>query len=218
MYIPKGYTAKKKWPLVISAPGTFPFDSPPGTRNAWVDAAEQHGLIDLLPRLRLGQRAAEHQGRPEETGGRRQGGDGHRPGSARATRIDPNGIFTTGWSGGGYPAHYIGLKHPDMLRAIIGRTANFSEDLVDDETARKARHMHVFCFFAESDLAGIPEQNRRANFYYTTRGFLNFEIKEVPGGHSKNNDLAGEWISKLLNTWPTAKSRPRRSPARPADG
>jgi PKD repeat protein len=65
--------------------------------------------------------------------------------------------------------------------------------------------MHVFCFFAQSDLAGIPEQNRRANFWYTTHNFLNFEILEVPGGHDKNNNLAAEWITKLLKTWPTAK-------------
>ena len=49
LYVPKNYTAQKKWPLVISAPGTFPFDSSPGTRDSWIDVAEKHGLVICAP-------------------------------------------------------------------------------------------------------------------------------------------------------------------------
>lgn len=204
MYVPTNYTAEKKWPLIVSAPGTFPFDSSPGTRDAWAKVAEANGIIICCPdfvtatgllNVKADQTKLDEDNKAVMAIVKQV---------RERYNIDPNGIAITGWSGGGYPAHYLGMKNPEVFRAIIGRTANFSEDLVDDETAGKARHLHVFCFFAKSDLAGIPEQNRRANFWYTTHGFLNFEIREVPGGHSKNNRLAAGWFMKLLDTWPTA--------------
>ena len=202
MYIPTAYNPRKKWPLIVSAPGTFPFDSPPGTRNAWIDAAEKYGFIICCPDFK----SATGLLNPKGDQAKLATDDKNVVAILQELRarysLNPDGAAITGWSGGGFPAHYIGLHHPELFRAIIGRTACFSEDLVDDETARKARQMHVFCFFAANDFAGIPEQNRRANFWYTTRGFLNFEIREVPGGHAKNNDLAGQWFSNLLHAWP----------------
>lgn len=207
MYIPTTYTPRKAYPLVVSAPGTFPFDSSPGTRDSWVAQAEKHGFIVCCPDFEtatglLNVKADKKKLSRDET---------RVAAIIKEVRsrynINPDGIFITGWSGGGYPAHYLGLTRPDLFRGIIGRTANFSEDLVDDETARKARHRHVFCFFGKSDLVSIPEQNRRAHFWYTVHGFQNFEIKEVPGGHAKNNDLAAEWLMKIVTQWPVARIR-----------
>ncbi|MBN2582787.1 MAG: PKD domain-containing protein, partial [Planctomycetes bacterium] len=205
MYVPHNYTPRKRWPMIISAPGTFPFDSSPGTRDAWVDAADELGLIICCPDFETANGLLNIKADQGKLQRDNEAVMAIVREVAATYSIDPNGVAVTGWSGGGYPAHYIGLKNPNIIRAIIGRTANFSEDLVDDATARKARHIHVFCFFAKSDLAGIPEQNRRANFWYTMHGFLNFEIREIPGGHSKNNHLAGDWFVKMLRTNPTAR-------------
>jgi len=205
MYIPTNYTPRKRWPMIISAPGTFPFDSSPGTRDAWAKTAEELGIIICCPDFDSATGLLNIKADQKKLARDSQAAMAIVKEVRSLYNIDPNGIAITGWSGGGYPAHYIGLKNPNVIRAIIGRTANFSEDLVDDETARKARHMHVFCFFAKSDLAGIPEQNRRANFWYTMRGFMNFEIREIAGGHSKNNRLAADWFIKLLRTHPAAR-------------
>ena len=205
MYVPTKYTPRKRWPMIISAPGTFPFDSSPGTRDAWVDTAEELGLIICCPDFETANGLLNIKADQAKLQRDNEAVLAVIRDVASVYSIDPNGIAVTGWSGGGYPAHYIGLKNPNLIRAIIGRTANFSEDLVDEETARKARHMHVFCFFAKSDLAGIPEQNRRANFWYTMQGFLNFEIREIPGGHSKNNRLAGDWFVQMLRSYPAVR-------------
>lgn len=213
MYVPENYTAKKRWPLVVSAPGTFPFDSSPGTRDSWIAQAKKHGIIICCPDFETATGLLNVKADQTKLAKDEKAVEAILQEVRKRYSIHPDGIFVTGWSGGGYPAHYLGLVRPDIFRGIIGRTANFSEDLVDDETARKARHRHVYCFFAKSDLAGIPEQNRRAHFWYTVHGFLNFRIKEVPGGHSKNNDLAAEWLMKVVNTWPVAKIQ-----ASPASG
>ena len=205
MYIPTTYTPKKAWPLVVSAPGTFPFDSSPGTRDSWIDQAEKLGFIVCCPDFDTANGLMNVKADQPKLAKDLEAVIHILDEVRQRYKVDPNGIFSTGWSGGGYPAHYLTLKRPDVFRGVIGRTANFSEDLVDDETARKARHRHVFCFFAKSDLAGIPEQNRRAHFWYTARGFLNFKIEEVPGGHAKNNDLAAQWLTKIVTAWPVAR-------------
>lgn len=205
MYVPPAYTAKRQWPLVVSAPGTFPFDSSPGTRDSWVNQAKKHGIIICCPDFDTATGLLNVKADQKRLARDDEAVQAVLAEVRNRYNINPNGIFITGWSGGGFPAHYLGLKRPEIFRGIIGRTANFSEDLVDDETARKARHRHVFCFFGTSDLAGIPEENRRAQFWYTIRGFLNFNIREVPGGHAKNNDLAAEWLMKIVRTWPVAK-------------
>jgi poly(3-hydroxybutyrate) depolymerase len=205
MYVPTAYTPRKRWPMIISAPGTFPFDSSPGTRDSWVSAADEFGLIICCPDFDSANGLLNVKTDQPKLQRDNDAVLAIIRDVASVYSIDPHGIAITGWSGGGYPAHYIGMKNPNVIRAIIGRTANFSEDLVDEATARKARHMHVFCFFAKSDLAGIPEQNRRANFWYTMHGFLNFEIREIPGGHSKNNRLAADWFVKTIRRYPTAR-------------
>lgn len=205
MYVPTNYSPKKAWPLVVSAPGTFPFDSSPGTRDSWIDQAEKHGIIVCCPDLDTANGLMNVKADQAKLAKDLEAVMAILDEVRERYKIDPNGIFSTGWSGGGYPAHYLMLKRPDVFRGVIGRTANFSEDLVDDEAARKARHRHAYCFFAKSDLAGIPEQNRRAHSWYTVRGFLNFKIEEVPGGHSKNNDLAAQWLTKIVTTWPVAR-------------
>ncbi|HUX03125.1 MAG: PKD domain-containing protein [Phycisphaerae bacterium] len=204
LYIPTSYNPQRSYPLVVTAQGTFPFDEAAGQRDRWVNAAERYGLIicsvdfDSATGF-LGippDRAAPELVRDEmavlailkELFGR--------------YNINRDAVMITGWSGGGYPAHFIGLRHPDVFRAIVGRTANFSEHLVSDETAHRARHMHVYVFFGEGDLPGFDEMNRNANFWYTVRGFRNFAIRRLPGGHDPNQIEAARYFTNIVSHWP----------------
>jgi len=207
MYVPSTYDPRRQYPLIVTAHGSFPFDSGAGQRDSWVEVAERNDLIICSPDL---DSANGFLGIPR---------DKPAPELVRDEKIvlkiikkirsdyniNPHGIMITGWSGGGFPAHFIGLRHPEIFRAIVGRTANFNEFLVNDETAFKARHMHIFVFFGAGDIAGIAEQNRLANFWYTVRGFANFQIRQVAGGHEKNNRRTAAWFLNLLRTQPLAR-------------
>jgi poly(3-hydroxybutyrate) depolymerase len=209
LYVPRSYNPRKAYPLVITAQGTFPFDHAQAQRDKWVGTAEQYGLIicsadfdsanGLLnipvdrpaPELVRDEKAAlsiiaELKSR---------------------YNINPDGLMITGWSGGGFPAHFIGLRNPDLFRCIVGRAANFNEHLVTDHVAHRARHMHVYVFFGMADLPGFDEMNRNANFWYTVRGFRNFVIKQLPGGHSHNEDEAGRYLTNLVRYWPAVDIR-----------
>jgi len=40
-------------------------------------------------------------------------------------------VFLTGWSGGGIPTYYTGVRHPETFRMILSRQGNFDEDMFD---------------------------------------------------------------------------------------
>ena len=204
LYIPKSYNPRRAYPLVVTAQGTFPFDEAAGQRNRWIGAAERYGLVICSPDF---DSASGLLGIPAD----RPAPELVRDELATLAiikellgrySINRDAIMITGWSGGGFPAHFIGLRHPEVFRAIVGRTANFSERLVTDDVAHRARHMHVYVFFGEGDLPGFDELNRNANFWYTVRGFRNFVIRRLPGGHNPNQIEAARYFSNIVKHWP----------------
>lgn len=205
LYVPTTYNPKKAYPLVITAQGTFPFDQAAGQRDRWVNVAEKQGLIVCSPDFDgasgfLGippDRAAPELVRDE------QSTLAILEELKRRYSIRKDAVMITGWSGGGFPAHFIGLRHPDLFRCIVGRTANFKEGLVTDDVAQRARHMHVYVFFGSGDFPGFAEQNRDANFWYTIRGFRNFAVRRLAGGHDPNQDEAARYFLDIVNHWPS---------------
>ena len=206
LYVPSTYNPKRQYPLVVTAQGTFPFDEAAGQRNRWSDVAERYGLIICSADF---DSATGWLGIPEDKPAPELVRDEEatiaivRELKSRYN-INPDAIMITGWSGGGYPAHFIGLNHPDVFRCIVGRTANFKDNLVADDAAMRARHMHVYVFFGEGDLPGFDQMNRDANFWYTVRGFRNFVIRRLPGGHNPNQVEAARYFLNIVNHWPAA--------------
>lgn len=204
LYIPTTYNPKRAYPLIITGAGTFPFDEAMGQRNRWVDVAERYGLIVCAPDF---DSATGFLGVPTDRVAPELVRDEKaclaiiKEIQSRYT-INPDAIMITGWSGGAFPAHYVGQSHPEIFRAIVGRTGNFNEHLVPDDVAVKARHMHVYVFFGEGDLPGFDQQNRDANFWYTVRGFRNFVIHRLPGGHDPNQVEAARYFLNIVNHWP----------------
>lgn len=204
LYVPTTYRPNRAYPLIITAQGTFPFDEAAGQRNRWVNVAEKYGIIVCSADF------------DSATGWLSVPKDRPAPELVRDDQacmailqelksrynINPDAIMITGWSGGGYPAHYIGMNHPDVFRCIVGRAANFKEHLVSDDVARRARHMHVYVFFGEGDLPGFDQMNRDANFWYTVRGFRNFVVRQMPGGHDPNQVAAAKYFLNIVHHWP----------------
>jgi len=204
LYIPTTYNPKRSYPLVVTAQGTFPFDQAAGQRDRWIDVAERYGLIICSPDFdgATGYLAIpQDRPAPELVRDERAAVAIVKEVVSRY-KINRDAIMITGWSGGGYPAHFIGLRHPEIFRCIIGRAANFNEHLVSDDVAQRARHRHVYVFFGDGDLPGFGQMNRDANFWYTIRGFRNFVIRRLPGGHDPNQMEATRYFLNIVNHWP----------------
>jgi poly(3-hydroxybutyrate) depolymerase len=207
LYIPTTYDPRRAYPLVVTFHGAFPFDEAMGQRNRWVDVAEKYGLIVCSPD---GDGATPWLGFSKD----HPSPELERDDKAVVAivkevesryNINKTAIMITGWSAGGFTAHYVGLNHPEIFRAIVGRCSNFNENIVSDDVARRARHMHVYLFFGEADWAGFNDMNRTANFWYTVRGFRNFVIRQLPGGHDPNQAEAARYFLNIINHWPAIR-------------
>ncbi|HUT60104.1 MAG TPA: caspase family protein [Phycisphaerae bacterium] len=207
LYVPSNYDPARAYPLVVSAHGAGLFDGAKKDRDRWIDCAERYGLLVCCPefesaksslRLQAGEVAPELV-RDE-----------------KATlaiieelkvrfHVNCEAVLMTGFGRGAYAAHFIGIRHPEIFRSVVGRCGDFNEHLVSNEVARRASHMHIFAFFGERDLSGVDEMNRNANFYYTTRGFRNFALRRLPGGHDSNETAAGIYFMNIVNHWPATR-------------
>jgi poly(3-hydroxybutyrate) depolymerase len=204
LYIPTTYNPQREYPLVVTGQGTFPFDNAAAQRDKWIEVAEKYGMIICSPDF---DSATWLLGIPSDHPAPELVRD------EKATvavvkeieshyNINRDAIMISGWSAGAFGAHFIGLHHPEVFRAIVARAGNFNEHLVSDDVALRARHMHVYVFFGEGDLPGFDTMNRDANFWYTVRGFRNFVIRRMPGGHSHNEEEAARYFLNIVNHWP----------------
>ena len=209
LYIPTTYTPLKQWPLVITAQGTFPFDQALGQRDRWVAVAEREGLIVCSPDLDSanGFLAVPADRTPPEL-------ERDEDATLRIIRelllrynLNADAVMITAWSGGGFPAHFIGLNHPDLFRCIVGRAANFSVNLVPEALAERARHMHVYLFYGEFDLPGFDLMHQEAARWYAAHKFPNFLMHKFPGGHNSNESEAARYFLDLVNHWPSVRIR-----------
>ena len=204
LYVPSTYEPARGYPLVVSAHGAGLFDGAKKDRDRWIDVAERYGLIICSPDFDA---ATGYLTIPQDRPAPELVRD------ERATlaiitevkarfHVNYGAILMTGFGRGAYAAHFIGIRHPDIFRAVVGRCGDFSEHLVTDDFAHRARHMHVYVFFGERDLPGADEMNRQASFWYTVRGFRNFVIRRLPGGHDSNEAEAARYFTNMVNHWP----------------
>jgi chitodextrinase len=206
-YIPAGYTPSVSWPLVVSSHGTYTSftsgpDYPGADMSRWDVLAPPAIVIcpffysarsdmwasnaaddDLIVKRMVEEVAASY-------------------------NIDRDNIMLTGWSGGGYPTHYIGNRNPDYYRCIVPRKANFVSSLVTTDIGNRAKHMPVYMFRGQNDLADIYEQFTTAvQWYGTTIGYKHLQYETLAGeGHSPaHEDLAWNFFNTLRNGYPLAK-------------
>lgn len=217
LYVPYTYDPRRAYALVITAQGTFPFDDPSRQRETWVVHAELHDMIICAPALEgatgllpiPADRPAPALVRDEKAvlGMIEQ--------LASRYNVNRDAIMITGWSGGAYPAQFVGLRHPDLFRCVVGRAANFNEHIVTDDEARRARHMHVYAWYSELDLPGFDVLVTQTNLWYTAHGFLNLKVERRPGLHSPSPGEATRYFMNLVHHWPVVrvKASPTRGPA-----
>jgi len=204
LYVPRSYDPGRSYPLVISAHGTFPFDHALTQRDRWADVAERYQMIVCAPDFDsangLLNIPVDHPA-PELL--RDEAATLRIIEQLKARyNIRPHATMITGWSGGGYPAHFIGLRHPDLFRCIVSRAANFSPLLVSEEVASRARHMHVYIFYGMFDLPGFKSIAQNAHFWYARRGFQNATMRELPSGHDPHQDEAARYFARILQHHP----------------
>ena len=189
IYVPSTYRKDRPAPLIVTCHGTPPFDIAEHHIREWRYYGELNGCIVVAPELAA-------------TDGLL--GDGPIVGMLGCERrimslisllsyrynIDRANIMITGFSGGGFPTYWVGMRHPDVFSAVVARSCNFSQGNLHGWYPLEARKQAVFVYYGSNDPATIQEQSNAAVRYLRSQGFV-VSTKVLPGvGHERHPDVA----------------------------
>jgi poly(3-hydroxybutyrate) depolymerase len=166
--------------------GTKPFDSANPQIREWQEEADRYGFIVIAPELRTPDVFMQFPLKDPNLS--------YLQHDERATlaimdkvfsetRADPSRVLCTGWSTGGYIAHYMANRNPDRFCCLAVRESPFSEGLLDESQVSKYRNMRVAIYCGENDFAVCQKGSKQALEWYRNHGF-SVEVKTVAGtGH-----------------------------------
>jgi len=193
IYVPSTYRPSMPAPLIITCHGTPPYDVAEYHIREWKMLAERNGCIVVAPNLIATDGLI---------------GDGPIAGMLPDERfilslvsllgyrynIDRANIMITGFSGGGFPTYWVGLRHPDIFSAVVARNCNFSEHNLDGWYPPEAVQAAVMVYYGQNDPAAIQMQSRAAIAYLRSKGFI-VETNVIPGyGHQRRPDVAMDFF------------------------
>lgn len=213
LYVPSTYRKEKPAPVIVSCHGTDPFDTADRQVGEWKMLAEQHGCILVCPRL--------------------SGTDGiigSGPVSAMLEdekiilsimrdlcyryNIDRRNILMTGFSGGGFPVYFVGLRHPDIFTAVVARNCNFNQGNIQDWYPMDALRTPIMVYWGEIDPAPIKSQSQQAVMYLRSAGFM-VDTDEIKGtGHTRHPEVAMNFWLRHWNGGGPGAARPGGAMAR----
>jgi len=207
LYLPSYYSKDRQWPLVIPLHGTYGFDSPDWQATEWTDIAEKHGLIVAAPDLRSVQGILPK----NKTLWFNDLAADERAILALIDEVcakynaDPKAVLLEGFSAGGFPLYYTGLRNPDKFSMIVGGAANWDESIFnvvldkDGNASPQARALQIGIFYGKDDNF-VASQAWEAFAWLRKHKFYNTgkEPREVKGGHRRRPDTAYEmWLRCL---------------------
>jgi len=206
LYIPSKYSRKVSWPVVVSSHGRG--GSGKGEIRQWKRFADEHGFIVACPDMctatvnrpptsRLAPAVEDEQvilSILDELG--------------RQLRLNPRAVMVTGFSGGGNPSYWTGLRHPHRFTHICTRGGNFAPQHIptDEKILAAGRtRLAIYIYYGEKDHplilgeGGKPGQAVLAHDALKKAGYANVTIEKIAGmKHQSRADIAAGWFGENL--------------------
>jgi len=201
LYVPSYYRADRQWPLVVTLHGTHGWDDSRRQIMEWRFLAEQKGLLVVAPKLKSVQGILP----VNESLWRKDLKRDEKVILAVMDElmgkysIDPKAVLLAGFSAGGYPLYYVGLRHPDRFNMLIARSCNSSLDIFERvELTPAARKLPIVIYWGKDDLQEIHRQSWRAVRWLGERGFKHLDHDKIKGGHRRTPEIAYRYWRKIL--------------------
>lgn len=207
IYVPSTYRHDRPAKLIVSCHGTPPYDVSNMHIREWKMIGQNYGCIVVAPEL---------QGTDGIIG------DGPVVGMLECERrimslisvlgyrynIDLANIMITGFSGGGFPTYWVGLRHPEIFSVVIGRSCNFSVSNLDGWYPPEAVRTPVMIYYGSRDLANVQGESRAGIEYLRQSGF-EVETQVIPGiAHERRPEVAmGFFLRHLHRPRPSLPSK-----------
>jgi poly(3-hydroxybutyrate) depolymerase len=205
LYVPSTYRSARPAPLIVTCHGTPPYDVAEHHIREWKMLAEKNGCIVVAPELIA-------------TDGLL--GDGPVVGMQADERyimslisylgyrynIDRANIMITGFSGGGFPTYWVGLRHPEIFSVIAARSCNFNRPNVEGWFTEGINSQRILVYVGQHDPGTIRSQSDRAVQFLRAKGF-SVQTHEIPGaGHERHPQIAMDFFRRNWRT-PVASMR-----------
>jgi poly(3-hydroxybutyrate) depolymerase len=189
IYVPSTYRHERPAPVIVSCHGTPPYDVAGHHIREWKMLGEENGCIVVAPTL-IGTDGLV--------------GDGPIVGMLECERsilsilsllgyrynIDRANIMISGFSGGGFPTYWVGLRNPDVFSVVVARNCNFNEGNLHGWYPQDALLSDVMVYYGENDPGAIVAQSKSAIRYLQSHGFK-VETAVIPGkGHERHPEVA----------------------------
>jgi len=199
LYVPSYYSDEHDWPLVVTLHGSNVWDGPVRQIMEWKALAERCGFLVAAPRVYSAEGILPVLERIEQLREDEKAVLSILDNIAGQYRVDPRAVLLTGFSAGGYPMYWIGLRHPERFNMLIARACNSSvEHLERIPLTDEARKMPIMIFWGKDDLAPIRRESWAAFRWLREHRCFGTEKKEVEGGHLRRPELAFRfWLEHL---------------------
>ena len=170
IYVPSTYRHDRALPLIVTCHGTPPYDVAWRHIRELKMLGETNGCIVVAPELLATDGIV---------------GDGPIVGMLADEQyilalistlgyrynLDRANIMITGFSGGGFPVYWVGLRNPDVFSCAVARSCNFSAPNLDGWYPPEAKHVVLKVYYGENDPGAIASQSRMAISYLREKGF-----------------------------------------------
>jgi len=195
LFVPDTYKATKAMPLIVSCHGTPPFDVANHHVKMWKKLGEDNGCIILAPELigtdgLLGTGPVSAMFADERFILSMISQLGYR------YNLDRANIMITGFSGGGFPTYWVGLRNPKVFSTVVAQNCNFSRANLHGWYPPEARGSHVMVYYGSNDPFTISLQSQFAIEYLREQQFK-IETRVLDGyGHERRPDIAMDFFRR----------------------
>jgi poly(3-hydroxybutyrate) depolymerase len=189
LFVPGSYRPDRAAPLIVSCHGTVPYDTAEFQMREWKAQAEEHGCLVACPEL--AGTDGLHGGVPTDSLTQ----DEQFILSVIAEisqryRVDRQNTMITGYAGGGLPAYFVGLRHPEVFSVVAARSCNFNGMPAADQIPPQTRNTSVLIYWQQNDPGTVVAQSKAAVDHFTSAG-LNVKSIVMPGiGHERRPEVA----------------------------
>lgn len=207
LYIPTRYQQGRPTSLMVTCHGSAPWDWARAQLDEWKGLGEQKNFIVAAPELVSSQAALPATAADQV---RRQHEDEQAILSMvrmiRAARtINPDRIFITGWSSGSWATLYVGLRNPEVFRAISVRQGTFNPAYVETCGPFIDRYQPIQILFGHMD----PLDNSQEMIAWLRSHDLSPTIRERSGFHRRDPQPVYAFFADVVRRRPLVRIRVR---------